>query len=102
MTIYACVCTASDDSDIGPPDLDLHYKLPDSTLALLQGHPSHGGTLDLSDAAVQIDTSLLARFCQREAFLGVMLDVREQIAETNEKNNVALMTANVIGCEGKP
>ena len=80
--------------------LDLHYLIPETTMGHLHGNMEPGSTLDLSDSRAVIDQGQLLRFCGREAYVGVVIDSRQSVAETNEDNNVNVMSLTLTQCPG--
>ena len=59
-----------------------------------------GSTLDLSDPALSVPASVLAKYCGRTVYVGVMLDIYDQLREVNQMNNVDTVEIAVTGCQG--
>jgi len=97
--LYVSITSAAGSQSVND-DTDLRFRPSQALVERLQDSPEPGSTLNLSLAWYPEDRAQLAAFCGQPAVLHVLVDAFDRVSETNESNNVASVTVNIVNCPG--
>ena len=99
VSLYVSITTAAGSHSVND-DADLRFRPSQALVERLQESPEPGSALSLSLGWYPEHRAQLAAFCGQPAVLHVLVDAFDRVSETNESNNLASVTVNMVNCPG--